>query len=439
MPHRLALLVFQILVLCFAVARAAPAAQHPNLLLNRDEIEQVKAKVAKYPWAAAALEKTKQHALNGPEHENAFLNQALYYALTGDKSFADRARGQLLGWAKSELPEFQKLDVAKNPEFGSWSNWGARAWAYDLVYDTCSDAERAQIEEWFRVSCRVLIDTCRRWTTTPNLMFGKHVNIGLVGYCLGDREIIDWVLNDPGAFGPQRGGFYPVMDTMIMDGRFWAEAPIYALVYDVPNMLALAEAARHYDGTDLYRYVSKKSGAGIKSVIDGYLLMGFPLERTGVGQGRVRQATFGDGGTSYNPSGTMGKDPEDLTNPSYLTVLELAYARYQDPGYAWMLSLPPDRNAPGWIGRSPWGYTALSHGQPLPDNPTPPPAPGGVYASQGFALLRADESPDILDLRRARGAGDVGQDGGARAQRPLRTGAARQGPAALPRPERHSV
>ena len=121
--------------------------------------------------------------------------------------------------------------------------------------------------------------------------------------------------------------------------------------------------------------------------------MGYPLERTGVGQGRVRMATFGDGGTSFNPSGTMGKDPEDLTNPSYLTVLELAYARYKEPGYAWMLSLPPDRNTPGWFGRSPFGYLALSHGEPLPDKPTPPPAPSGVYASQGFAMIRADETP----------------------------------------------
>ncbi|HXJ74542.1 MAG TPA: hypothetical protein VNM37_16945, partial [Candidatus Dormibacteraeota bacterium] len=142
-----------------------------------------------------------------------------------------------------------------------------------------------------------------------------------------------------------------------------------------------------------YHWVSKQSGASIKSVVDGYLLMGYPLERTGIGQGRVRLATFGDGGTSYAPSGTMGKDPEDLTNPSYLTVLELAYARYKEPGYAWMLSLPPDRNTPGWIGRSPFAYLALSHGEPLPDNPTPPPAPGGVYESQGFALIRADESP----------------------------------------------
>lgn len=166
MPHSLLPLVFGITVLCGAVAVAAPPVKHPNLLLNRDEIEQVKAKIAKYPWAAAALEKTKEHALHGPAHENAFLNQALYYALTGDKSFADRARAGLLGSARSELPEFQKLDLATNREFGSWSPWGARAWTYDLICDTCSDAERAQIEEWFRVSCRVLIDTCKRWSTS---------------------------------------------------------------------------------------------------------------------------------------------------------------------------------------------------------------------------------------------------------------------------------
>jgi len=309
--------VLEILVLSGSVAVAAPPVKHPNLLLNADEIKQVKAKIAKYSWAAAALEKTKEHALNGPAHENSFVNQALYYAFTGDKTFADRARAELLNSAKSELPEFRKLDLATNRGFGSWSSWGARAWTYDLVYDTCSDAERAQIEEWFRVSCQVLIDTCKRWSTTPNLMFGKHVNIGLVGYGLGDKEIIDWVLNDPGAFGPHCGGFSAVMDTMIRDGRFWGEAPIYALVYDVTNMLALAEAARHYDGTDLYHWTSKKSGASMKSVVDGYLLMGYPLERTGFGRGRVRLATFGDGGTSFNPSGTMGKDPEDLTNPSY--------------------------------------------------------------------------------------------------------------------------
>src|ERR1051326_624149 len=245
-------LVLEMVALFSAVAISAAPVNHPNLFLNPDEIAQVKTKIATYSWAATALQKTKELALNGRAEENSVVARALCYAFIGDKTFADRARAELLENARSELPAFQKLDVATNPEFGSWNNWGARAWAYDLIFDTCSEAERARIEEWFRVSCRVLMDTCKRWSTTPNLMFGKHINIGLVGYCLGDQEIIDWVLNDPGKFGPRVGGFYPVMDTMIKDGRFWGEAPIYALVYDVPNMLALAEAARHYDGTDLY-------------------------------------------------------------------------------------------------------------------------------------------------------------------------------------------
>ena len=360
---RLPVLTMLIAGFCLPCALAAPVS-HPNLLLNRDEIEQVKAKIAKYPWAAAGLVKTREQALK----ESSYLNAALYHVFTGDKTFADRARGYLLGHVNDQT-------------FGAWGiSWGAVAWTYDLVYDTCSEAERVQIERWLKAACTALIDEDRHSTTTPNLIFGKHLNLALVGYCLGDKEVIDWGLNDSGKpFGPNKGGFYPVMDTMIRDGHFWAEAPIYALVYDVHSMLALAEAARHYDGTDLYNWVSKKSGASIKSVIDGYLLMGYPLERTGIGQGRIRMATFGDGSTFFDPSGVGYEDPpEGLTSNYFLTVMEIAYARYKDPGYAWVLSLPPDRNTEGHWGRAPWGLIALSHGEPLPDKPTPPAAPCGV-------------------------------------------------------------
>src|SRR5436309_9082833 len=100
--------------------------------------------------------------------------------------------------------------------------------------------------------------------------------------------------------------------------------------------------------------------------------MSYPLERTAIGQGMLRMATSRDGSTSFEPNGTSGVDVfENLTNQDtasyFLPMLEIAYARYKDPGYAWVLSLPPTRNAPGWLGRFPWGYTALSHGEPLPE------------------------------------------------------------------------
>jgi hypothetical protein len=247
----------------------------------------------------------------------------------------------------------------------------------------------------------VVIEGSRLWTTTPNLVFGKHFNVGLVGYCLDDMELIDWALNDSGGpHGPQRGGFYPVIDTMINDSFFWGETPIHALHYDVHGMLALAEAALHYDGTDLYRYVSKKSGGSSKGLIDGYLRLAYPVERTGVGRGSVRMATYGDGSTGYSPDG--GLIDTWLVNPIERSVrspelggeIELAYKRHRDPACAWLIGLNPARDAYIIYGRAALGYAALTHGEPLPEQSAPPAAPRGTYTSQGFTLLRADQSPE---------------------------------------------
>jgi hypothetical protein len=123
---------------------------------------------------------------------------------------------------------------------------------------------------WLRAAARTIIAQENVLTTTPNLVFDEHWRVGMIGYCLGDKELIEWALRDPGRHGPSRGGFYPVMDTMIRDEPFWAEAPIYALHYDVYGMFALAEAALRHDGTDRYGYASAKSGASLKKIVDGY-------------------------------------------------------------------------------------------------------------------------------------------------------------------------
>jgi hypothetical protein len=379
-------------------ATARANVRHPNLLLNRSEIDEVKGKIRAQPWAAALFQRVKAMAdemlTKGTRNER---EAALCYALTGDKRYADCVRRLLLDYAGDFERQRPKLDLKLQPEWGAWESWGVHAWAYDLTCDTFSPAERQRVEDWLRAACRLVIQGEKLWTTTPNLVFGKHYNVGLAGFCLGDKELIDWGLNDPGAHGPRKGGFYQVLDAMIEDRHFWAEAPIYALHYDVHGMLALAEAARHYDGADLYHYVSKKSGASIKGVVDGYLLMSYPLERTGIGRGSIRLATFADGSTSYTPRGelfdTFLINPLDAV-PNFSGELEIAYKRYKDPGYAWLLGLNPKRDANITYGRATWGYIGLTHGEPLPERTTPPPAPGGVYPGLGFALLRADQSPD---------------------------------------------
>ena len=400
MLHRLVLLMLKIIVLSGAVAVAAPPVKHPNLLLNCDEIEEVKAKIDKYPWAARLFERVKKLSATPdgwpatPFGGTQVRSQALCYVITGERAYADRARDFLLGQARNDIPRFegQDLNVATFPGFNIWQGpWGSYAWAYDLTYDTFSAEERQLVERWLRIVGRILIDDCNRMPTTPNLMFVMHFNAGVVGYCLGDQELIDFALNDPGKFGPQRGGFYPVMDTVITDKLFWGEAPLYCLDVDLHGILVLAEAALHYDGTDLYSYVSKKSGGSIKGLLDGYLRTGFPREDTGVRGGALRIATFGDGSISYGPSGTA-RD-EFLTDNLFMADLEIGYKRYKDPGYAWVLSLNPARDSHTDRTRAPvWGLIALTHGEPLPPDPPPPPAPSGVYPEQGFAMVRADES-----------------------------------------------
>jgi hypothetical protein len=386
-----------------AHADQQPRVRHPNLLLNAREIEQVKAKIKQHAWAARLFDVVRKTA-DDPRHSNRNPREAaLVYALTGDRRYAQIARRALLGNARASLMQYDRLDLKANPDFGSWGPWATYAWAYDLTHDTFSAEERRLIERLLRTAARTIIEGLKLRGTTPNLVFEKHWKVGLIGYCLGDRELIDWGLNDPGKHGPHCGGFYPVLDTMIKDGRFWGEAPIYALHYDLHGMLALAEAALHYDGTDLYRHVSKKSGGSIKRLIDGYLRLAFPLEKTGVGGGSLRLATFGDGSTSFSPLGELYDT--FLINPVGGTLgevtmngeLEIAYKRYKDPGYAWLLGLNPRRDAyigsPGQGGIRPvWGYAALTHGEPLPEKPTPPPAPSAVYPSQGLAMLRSDET-----------------------------------------------
>src|SRR6476620_7768105 len=90
-----------VLLVVAVFAAAAPArgdgvkpvaVRHPNLLLSREEIEQVKVKVKEHPWAARLLERVEEKA----EKENAALEWALAYALTGEARYGRGVHERLL-------------------------------------------------------------------------------------------------------------------------------------------------------------------------------------------------------------------------------------------------------------------------------------------------------------------------------------------------------
>src|SRR3954454_12089547 len=91
--------------------RKGVAVRHPNLLLNQQEIEQVKLKVREHAWAARLLDRVKAKAAQ----DGAVVETALAYALTGEVKYARGVRDRLVGEARDQTPRYEKLDVKAEP------------------------------------------------------------------------------------------------------------------------------------------------------------------------------------------------------------------------------------------------------------------------------------------------------------------------------------
>ena len=100
----------------------------------------------------------------------------------------------------------------------------------------------------------------------------------------------------------------------------------------------LAEAARNYDGTDLYNYTSPDGGS-LKKAIAGMVSLAYPIERTGVRGGSVRMATLGDGSTAPpNRINAEAGDAYFVNKPNVFPERHAAPSRH--------VERPPDQHQP---------------------------------------------------------------------------------------------
>ena len=105
-------------------AADAPAVKHPNLLLNREEIDQVKSKIKEHDWAAKLLERVRKLADSSGHTEKNPRDAALVYVLTGEQRYAAAARRSLLRIARLLLPQLEKLDIRENTQLVNAVNFG---------------------------------------------------------------------------------------------------------------------------------------------------------------------------------------------------------------------------------------------------------------------------------------------------------------------------
>ena len=152
----------------------------------------MKARVDKYPWARQTFERIKADAeadATNPHHNiPTRVATAMMYALTGEEKYARRARHHVT----SHLKNYQE---AKNYH---WNRGVLEAIMYDLVYDTFSEDERREIENAFRKAGRLQIELAESGYQTWNMKWVEHWNVAMMGYITGDRQLIDYGLNDPG-------------------------------------------------------------------------------------------------------------------------------------------------------------------------------------------------------------------------------------------------
>jgi hypothetical protein len=399
----------------FLPVAARGQAKHPNLLLNREEIAEIKTKIDKYPWARQTFEHIKAEAALDADGGNQWriptrVAPAMMYALTGNPKYAKPAREHVLERLK-ELSD-------KNCPW-QWSRGVQEAILYDLIYDTFNEADRQKIEDAFRTIGRLEMDLAESGFQTWNMKWVEHWNVAMMGYVTGDRQLIDYGLNDPGGgttsgkgyarYDPKKyGGFHQVIERNVKDAT-WHEPPEYLFNAISYPFFTIALAAKHYDGTDLYHWRAP-NGNSLSALFPRWIDLTFPAEETGVPGGTFRVANYGDGGTTAwrdlflvnspwqmapwkSPAGPI--PPEEVWSAQGM--LEIAHGLDPRPSFAWFLKQPAQRDGffcntgGGFLGLS---RPALAYGRPLDDAPaSPPPAPSSLLPKAGLAMLRADESP----------------------------------------------
>ena len=336
-------------------------------------------------WAKADLARLKKAASSGDGFAAAFL-----YALDGDPKDVAIAQNWLLGKYGKKAYWTERAANRLNSDFFKGGQVGipevyydtdiSGYLAFDWAYKGLEAAARQEIGEGIVLWSRYKMRAMDRWTQTANLVFKPSSTVGFAGLATDNQELIEWGFRRTTPWGARLGGYDVLLDTMLIDGGPWHEAPIYPIAHEGLAMIARLSRWRGlYDQKDWFgaRYANGGSGKGL---MDYYIDTAYPIERTGYGNGQVRVANYGDGSTNafgdlilVNPAAAKG-------NVVMHEALIAAYNASRDPRYGAFVSMIPGY-MPNLIDRP-----------PLPGTIQLPPAPSKVWPTYGLAMLRSDES-----------------------------------------------
>lgn len=225
-------------------------------LIPQTDRAAMAAEAARYPLFQAEFERTRvavdramQGGINVPvprdpgggltheQHKRNYLTiygAGVLYAITGEQRYADHARQLLLAYAEL-YPRLGPHPAAANQVPGRlfWQSLNDSVWlvyaiqGYDAIRGTLSEADRRTIDDHvFRRMARFLSDeNPANFDRIHNHATWATAGVGMTGYVLGDRELVEKALLGTDRSG--RGGFLRQIDLLFSPDGYYAEGPYY--------------------------------------------------------------------------------------------------------------------------------------------------------------------------------------------------------------------
>lgn len=286
------------------------AQEHPNLILTKKGVQEIRQQLGKVPLFDASLADVKEEVdaemlkpisvpipkdmaggFTHEQHKKNYLilqKAGVLYQILNEEKYAIYVRDVLLEYAKMypKLPLHpQERSYARGKIFWQClndSNWMVyMSQAYDCVYDFLSKKERTCLEkDLFKPAAHFLsVESPQFFNRIHNHSTWGNVGVGMIGLVMNDKTYIDYALNglkkdgiaadardnDGGLIKKpgQKTGFLANLDDPFSPDGYYTEGPYYQRYAMYPFMIFAEALQNSKPEMKIFEY---KNGVLLKSV-----------------------------------------------------------------------------------------------------------------------------------------------------------------------------
>ena len=229
--------------------------QHPNLLINNKDIQEIRASLGKYPVFDKTYQKVKDMVdkaltipidvpvpkdAGGYTHERHKKNSTemqaavMLFSVTKEGKYAIFIKEMLLKYA-GLYPTLGRHPAASNESAGRlfWQSLNETVWlvnaaqAYDCIYDWLSAGDRNIIETGvFKPMAKFLTEEkVEEFDSIHNHGTWTVTAVGMIGYVMGDMDLVNKSLY--GSKKDGSGGLFKQLDELFSPDGYYTEGAYY--------------------------------------------------------------------------------------------------------------------------------------------------------------------------------------------------------------------